>query len=400
MRPRTLFVDQSGVLGGAELYLMDIVCRLQSTGHVLLFEEGPFLERLKEEAIPAVVLGASRSVTGIERDGGWLQDLKSIPGILSLVRALSRKVSEYDVVFANSQKAFIVSALAAKWARRPLIWNLHDILTADHFSRGHRKIAVTFANLFADRVIVNSEATRASFVECGGDESKTHVVYNGIDAQSFQATDDEAARRLRYELGAGEKTVVGLFSRLTSWKGQHVLIEAAALNPDVHVWLVGGALFQDDAAYEGELRSMARALGVEDRVRFVGFRNDVPLVMKACDIIAHCSTAPEPFGRVIVEGMLASRPVIASKAGGAMEIVTDGETGLLVNPGDAGALSVAIRRLIDSPDEAQRISDRGYRSARERFSIDSIVKELETEIRKVVGELHGNAHPETSITSG
>ena len=399
MKPRTLFVDHAGVLGGAELFLLDVVCRLKSTGHVLLFEKGPFFDRLKEEIVPVSVIEAPDSVMGVDRSGGCLNDLLAIPGIVRMVYRVRRMALDFDVIYANSQKALIVCALAGKLARKPVIWNLHDIMTADHFSRSHRKIAISFANRLVDRVIVNSEATRQSFIDCGGDASKTHVVYNGIDASLFDSVDDETAENLKTELGLEDSRVVGLFSRLTPWKGQHVLIEAISRLPDVHALLVGGALFQDDATYENELHDLVRRLGVEDRVHFLGFRDDVPFLMKAMDIVVHCSTAPEPFGRVIVEAMLAKRPVIASSAGGALEIVEDGKTGLLTSPGDADALEAAIRKLLADPKSARNMARAGYSSAYGRFALESIVRELELEIRKVSCDSNVSTCPEASASA-
>lgn len=395
---RTLFVDHAGVLGGAELYLLDIVKHMRHDAQVVLFEDGPFMERLREEAVPASILEAPASVMGVERTGGKMQDLRAIPGIMKMVMRLRRLARKFDVVFANSQKALIIGALAGKIAMRPVIWNLHDILTADHFSASHRKIAVTLANRFVDHVIVNSEATRDAFSACGGNVEKTSIVYNGIDAARFQRISAEAVQDLRQSLGLGDSLVVGLFSRLTEWKGQHVLLKALAQLPDVHALLVGGALFQDDAAYERALRNSVEQLGMADRVHFLGFRDDVPRLMKVVDIVLHCSTAPEPFGRVIVEGMLARRPVIAANAGGAREIIVPGETGLLTAPGDDQALADAILELKEHPERRRRIAEAGFADAYRRFAIENIVQQIDNQIRFVLGDPNAIAIAETSAS--
>ncbi len=395
---RTLFVDHAGVLGGAELYLLDVVRHMRHNSRVVLFEDGPFMDRLKSEAIPTSILQGPDAVMGVERSGGKLQDLKAMPGIFQMVMRLRKLAKKFDVVYANSQKALIIGALAGKAAMRPVIWNLHDILTADHFSASHRKIAVMIANRFVDHVIVNSEATRDAFGACGGDLKKTSIIYNGIDASLFQSVDAQEVRDLRESLGLKDEIVVGLFSRLTEWKGQHVLLEAIAQLDDVHAVLVGGALFQDDAAYEQKLRGMVHELNIADRVHFLGFRDDVPRLMKSVDIVAHCSTSPEPFGRVIVEGMLAKKPVIAANAGGAKEIVTQNETGLLVEPSDPKALAEAIRRLKEHPGKSQEMAEAGFTDAYRRFAIENIVKQIENQIRKVIGGPNAVAITETSAS--
>ena len=130
--------------------------------------------------------------------------------------------------------------------------------------------------------------------------------------------------------------------------------------PEVQVVLVGDALFGEDA-YVERLKLRAAKPDLAGRVHFLGFQQDVPRLMRAMDVIVHCSTAPEPFGLVIVEGMLARRPVIASAAGGALEIMT-GESGLLVAPGDATALRSAITRLLENPELARRLAEEGASS--------------------------------------
>src|SRR5205814_42692 len=151
-------------------------------------------------------------------------------------------------------------------------------------------------------------------------------------------------------LPPGDNTI-GVFGRITRWKGQDVVLRALAKLSDVRAIFVGE---EEDREYANELRSLAN-----DRVRFLGFREDARELMSAVDCIVHVSTAPEPFGRVIVEGMLALRPVIATNAGGVPEIIEDGVSGILVAPGNADELAAAIRRVFSDPTEAARMAARG-----------------------------------------
>ena len=377
MSPRVLFLDHAAALGGAELYLLDVLRQRRADGvgaedRVILFEDGPLVGRLREAGVAVEVVTASARVQTVAREAGPRQALRAAPALVGQVLRLRRAARAADVVFANSQKALVVGALAAALARRPLVWNLHDILTAAHFSRFNARIAVGVANRFARRVIVNSEATRASFVEAGGDAARAHVVYNGIDPAPFDAVTEADVARVRAELGLTSAYVVGVFSRFSAWKGQHVLIEALAGLPAVHALFVGEALFGEDARYAADLRARVAALGLGARVHFAGFRADVPALMRAVDVVAHTSTAPEPFGRVIVEGMLAGKPVVATAAGGALEIVEDGVTGLLVPPGDAGALRAALARLAAAPEMASALGAAGRKNAAERFGLAAV----------------------------
>lgn len=385
MKPRILFVDHVGVLGGGELSLLDIVRAYRETSRVVLFQDGPFRERLEQAGVDVVLLRAQAAVSQVVREGGWMHDLQAVPEVLRLVWRLARLGRAYDVLYANSQKAMIVTALAGLVARRPVIWHLRDMMSADHFSGWHRRLAVGCANLMVRRVIANSQATRQAFVASGGRPEKVHVVYNGLDASVFEKVGDEEVQQLRASLGLADVPVVGVFSRLAAWKGQHVLIEALAALPEVHALLVGHALFDADRAYAADLRAQAARLGVADRVHFLGFRRDVPSLLKVTDVVLHTSVAPEPFGRVIAEGMLAERPVIATRAGGALEIIEPGRTGLLVPPGDPEVLAGAIRNVLERADRRQALARNGRAEAQQRFSVEAMREGLRQHIEAAAG---------------
>jgi glycosyltransferase involved in cell wall biosynthesis len=299
---------------------------------------------------------------------------------------VARRAADFDVLFANSQKALVVGALAARMAGKKLIWYLHDILTADHFSALNRKVSATLGNRCADRVIANSEASRQAFIACGGSSKRTTVVYNGIDAASDSETEiAAAARQVRGEFGWNGAKVVGVFSRLAPWKGQQVMLDALAQIPELHAIFVGAPLFGDEMCYQRELEARTETLGLTKRVRFLGFREDIPALLQAVDLVAHTSVAPEPFGRVIVEGMLAGKPVVATRAGGACEIIEDGVTGRLVTPGDPDALAQILRGLIERPEEARRLGRAGQVSAGQRFSVETMLRGIEREVAAVMG---------------
>src|SRR5690606_26419179 len=178
---------------------------------------------------------------------------------------------------------------------------------------------------------VNSMATGSALAEAGFNDRNVDLVYNGIDENRFRPMSADARALGRRVLGLdADSRVVGLFGRIARWKGQQVLIEALADLPGVTALIVGAPLFQDDMLYLAEIESLASRLGVDDRVVFAGSRSDVAGLMPLCDVVAHTSVAAEPFGRVIVEAMLCSVPVVATRAGGALEILGDDEHGLLI----------------------------------------------------------------------
>jgi glycosyltransferase involved in cell wall biosynthesis len=371
----TLFVDHAGVLGGAELSLLDIASALGKRAEVLLLADGPFRPALEARDVRVTVtalgaLGAVKKETRVPSPAALVD-------ALGVSRAVARHARRRAVICANSQKAFVVCAAAGILARRPVVWHLRDILAAPHFSATNVRAAVTLANLRATRVIANSHATAAAFTAAGGRESLVRVVHNGIDPAPFDAVTDAEAADVRAALGLPATAfVVALFGRFHPWKGQQVLLQALPSLAGVHALFVGAPLFGEEL-FASALRAEAEKLGLAARVHFTGFRDDIPALMRSADIVVHASVYPEPFGRVIVEGMLARRPVVATRAGGVGEIVTDGETGVLVPPGDVDALVSAISGLLADPARAIAIALRGAEHAKAHFSVSAMVAGVE-----------------------
>jgi len=371
------------VLSGAELVLLDIARHYADSSKVLLFAGGPFCEHLEQAGVAVEVLPAPRAVSEVSREGGGMRDLHAVPGVFKLAWRVARLARGYDILYANSQKALVIGALAGKLAGKPVIWHLHDMLTPDHFSQKRRWLAVTLANHMVVRIIANSRASAAAFVESGGRAERVRVVYNGIDPSPFEsvASTSTEVDILREELDLARVPIVSVFSRLAPWKGQHVLLEAIVHLPGVHALLVGEALFGEDT-YAKALHKQAETLGIVDRVHFLGFRRDIPRLMRLSNIVVHTSTAPEPFGRVIVEGMLARRPVVATRAGGVTEIVEDGISGVLVPQGDPKPLAKALTDLLDDPYKGCALAEAGRVVALERFSLQAMLEGIEEQVQE------------------
>ena len=378
-KKRILFVSYTAVLGGGELCLLDFAHAYRETSQVLLLTDGVLKKRLEDLAVKVEACQASRSLANVKVSSG-LASLKSIGDLWRLGKLVAQRSKAFDLIHANNQKGFVVSAIAKLFGGAPVVWHLHDILTADIFSSTNRRIAVTLANWFATRVIVNSKATGEAFVAAGGKRELLRIVYNGFDGEVFDRIDSDRAQSLRSELGIpSDLPLVGMFSRLSYWKGQHILLEAASKLPDVHVLLVGDALF-GEAEYTEKLKNIAAQPSLQGRVHWLGFRQDIPELMKACDAIAHCSTAPEPFGRVIVEAQLAKRPAIATIGGGTNEIIENGVTGLLIPPNNSQLLADAMQQIFSDRAATQKMVETAYAQAKTKFSIPSVCEAFEIAI--------------------
>ena len=378
-RQRVLFVDHAAVMGGAELSLLDLAIAYRETSQVLLFEDGPFRERLESSGVNVHVAAASKSLLSVRASSG-LSALKVLPGLWSMAQYIREHSQGFDLIHANSQKAAVAAAIAHWMGAPPMVWHLRDILTASHFSQLNRRLAIILANAQASQVIVNSRATGEAFIEAGGKPDLVRLVYNGVASQPFDYVTHEQIRDIRAELGIAPATpLVGSFSRLSYWKGQHVLLDALRALPQVHAMIVGNALFGEDE-YANQLKTLADSPELAKRVHWMGFRSDIPALMKACTIVVHTSTEPEPFGRVIVEGQLAQRPVVATNAGGAKELIKDGVTGRLIPPNDVIALRQVLRELLDNSTLAQTLAEQGFSYAQKAFSLETLLSTFDSVI--------------------
>ncbi|MCG8512232.1 MAG: glycosyltransferase family 4 protein, partial [Rhodospirillales bacterium] len=273
---------------------------------------------------------------------------------------------EADCLYANSLTAMIVCSLAGRWTRQPVIWHVHDILTREHFSAINLRVCRIAARLGVTRAIANSHATADAFRQRISQRIPVDVIYNGIDERRFVDLPPANLKR--------ERCVIGVFGRLAPWKGQHVLLKALTHLPDTELMIVGDALF-GETDYVERLHKYVDEHDLTDRVRFMGFRDDIPELLAQCDIVAHTSTAPEPFGRVVVEAMLAGRPIVATRAGGVPELVEHGRTGILVSAGDADALAAALSDLIKDTNKRYALAEAGQRNALKRFTLRQILQQ-------------------------
>ena len=381
---RVLFLDQTGQLGGAELCLVDIAKYYRDNTLVGLFVDGPLRDLLEQHHIPVQVLG--NQPLQVRKDSGVIEGFKSLSQLLPLIFQVVQKATDYDLIYANTQKALVVGTLASFFSGRPLVYHLHDILSPDHFSPTNRVLAVTLANRFVSLVITNSQATQEAFVEAGGRKDITTVVYNGFDPGKYQFP-ETAINRIRQQLGLDGRFVIGHFSRLSPWKGQHLLLEALVDCPnDVTAIFVGDCLFGEQD-YAEHLNQLVRGLKLEERVKFLGFQSDVVPLMHTCDLITHTSIAPEPFGRVIVEAMLCGRPVVAAAAGGVVELIEDGKTGWLFSLGNSQQLAEIIVNIKQKPEKAQKIADNSKSKAIQNFRLELINQQILRLLSQIIASI-------------
>lgn len=374
---RLLFLTHVGDPGGAE-YKMLTLCEGFPQVEVITFAHGSLQALLNDAGIAASVIEAPAALQQFRREDGLLAALKTLPALTVTLHRLARALTGADVLIPMSQKAFVLTALLKPFVRKPIVWYMNDLVSKAHFNPRTIALLTRLARYSANYVIVNSESSKHQWLCGGGDAQRTRISYSGIDIGGFDSakgsvTDIQCVRR---EFAADHTPLVAIVGRVSSWKGQDVFLDALSQVPEVAGVIIGEALF-GERSFETSIKERILNTELNTRVTMAGHRNDIPNLLAAADIVVHCSTAPEPFGRVIVEAMLAGTPVIAADSGGPTEIITHGRTGYLTPPGDAQALAVMIKYVLAHPDERRQIATRAQQESRQRFSGKAMIRDLQ-----------------------
>ncbi len=356
------------ILGGGEESLLELTRALGAAGHErILACPGDGEVAARARAAGAEIWRLSMPRLGGPRVLAWPVS------VLALARRLRR--AGVEVVHANTSRAMAYCAPAARLAGLPVIWHVR-------VSDPDPRLDPILGSL-ADRIVVISDAVAARFAAARpGLRRRVRRVHNGVDTARFHPARSGAG--VRRELGIEPSApVVGILGRLEPAKGHRVFLEAAAglarQFPHCRFLVVGrGPL-------EGDLVATCRALGLLPgrQVVFAGSRADAAPVVAALDVLVLASER-EHFGRVLIEAMAGGRPVVATAAGGVPEIVVDGETGLLVPPGDPEAMADAIGRVLADAALAGRLGKAGRRRAEACFSLEEHARAIEAVYREVV----------------
>lgn len=306
--------------------------------------------------------------------------------ILPYVRRLYRIARHWGIEMIHHNNGLDVRAvLLAKWLRVPLI----------AYQRGTEwdSPTVRYISRFVDAYVANSKATKDVLLKLGLPSERIGVIYPPIDCERFHPTIDPSRQRGEFGLSGGELTF-GILGTLLKWKGHDVFLKAARLVmeavPNARAFVIG-EVPDGTTQYRDELVRLARELGIESRTVFTGFRKDIPELIQLLDVVVHASVEPEPFGRVIAEGMAMGKPVVAAMNGGPLEIIRDGQTGFLVPSGDLEKLAHRIIGLLTDRSRADALGRNARQDAVARFSPRSHARLVEQVYENVLAA-HGRAH--------
>jgi glycosyltransferase involved in cell wall biosynthesis len=370
-RPRTvLYLHSSAGRYGADRQLALIVRGLDRDRYrplVVLPERGELAGDLEEARVEVHV----RPLAVLRRG---LLSPTGLPGLaLRLAgdaRALGRLAREREVALVHTNTSVTLGGVAAaRAAGAPHVWHVREIYAGfERWLRVHRRLLRSAAALPCV-----SEPVRAQLAGA----PQAAVLHDGL-AMAPASLDRGSARAA---LGLAEEgVVVALVARISGWKGHDMLVRALAdpalAGADVRV-VLAGAPWPGQERHLSALRELAAELGVADRVTLVGYRPDPAEVYAAADLVAVPSTRPDPLPNAALEAAAAGRCVVGSDHGGLPEIVRHGETGVLVAPGDPGALARALAVLAADPERRARMGAAAAADVRERFAPERLLERVQ-----------------------
>ncbi len=402
-RLRVVYLDHVARLSGGEIALLRLLPHLRRVNaHVILGEEGPLAARLAQAGISVEVLPIAAAARDARKDTVRLGGA-SPAALLSTLAYLARltlrlRQLKPDLVHTNSLKAGVYGSLAANAAGVPVVWHLRDRIAADYLPRPAVRLVRELVGCLADGVVANSTATLDT-LEAGAHDrdrgrranSDSVALSNHRDRPGAPAAGTRDQSRIHHVIpdsvepspypraADSPTTTFGIIGRIAPWKGQDLFVRAfAAAFPTAgaeRAVIVGAPLFGEESC-ERELRELIAQLGLAERVRLRGFREDVWSELARIDVLVHASVIPEPFGQVVLEGMAAGLPVIAPDEGGPAEVIADGETGRLYAARSVDALAAAMRTLSTDPQARERLGS-AARSAIEAYHPARVGEQLE-----------------------
>lgn len=364
-----LYLHETSKISGAENSLLNLAGNIDKKRFAPVFalpEEGPLSLELKKMGIEVAKIG--------------FPSIRKGKGVFRALKELARLVKGKDILLmhSNSIRTHIYASVVGRLHNVPVIWHQRNLITGEIADPDR------LLSFLPQAIICNSSAVARRFAARGKLPAKVKVVINGVDTQRFNPAVDP--RKIRDEfMISPEETVIGISSRFGKEKDHETFFKAAKLvleDPQCaglrfRFLVAGAAVFDSDKWREAALLDITKGLGITDKVKFIGFRQDMPEVYAAMDIFVLTSLA-EPCGRVLFEAMAMGKPVVATDSGGTPEIVVDKETGILIPPADPRALAQALIFLARNKDSARKMGEAGRKLIERRFTIMENVRQTES----------------------
>jgi glycosyltransferase involved in cell wall biosynthesis len=321
-----LLHSSSDLYGASKILLYTVEAMVSQNNHVcvMLEDDGLLVDELKKR-------GANVEITNL---GVLRRKYFNLSGILNRVREITQahkyiksfiRKNKISLVYSNTT-AVLVGAFAAKGVNVKHIWHVHEIITTPKIFAW---IIGKMLDRYSARIIVVSDAVRKHWLKyVHGDKIKT--IHNGIEYSEFLSDGPSIDNELNRQK---ETIVIGMIGRVHYWKGQEYFLRIAEIlhrnNRNILFVMVGDAYNGYEYLYD-KLAKFKKSLSLEHVVRDLGFRTDIPNILRSFDIFVLPSILPDPFPTVILEAMASAKVVVATNLGGVTEMIVDKESGYLI----------------------------------------------------------------------
>ena len=371
-----LITDPHSQGGGQVRYVSTLADGLVQRGHSVTIGCRPGSVLVEHAKAAGAVACDTFNFKGGVRPEAWRKDLSEAIRFLKEMRP--------DIIHVNGSQDHWTLAVANYWleAPVPLLRTRHNTyVVKDNLpNRLLNRHWTDFQIVVCDKVRRDLAGHPAFYAE------RLCTIHNGVDAALY-APDPELRQKARAEFDCADTDVVcGIVARLVDAKGHEFLFRAAAQLkeecPQLRILVFGQGVL------EKPLRILATELGIAPKVRFLGFRNDMPYCVQAFDICAQPSIDCDTSSFSMKEQMATGIPVIASDYGGLTEIITNGVEGFIVPAGTVAPLAEALKTLVEAPDLRDEMGRAGTKRAKEDFSSDVFVERTLDVYRQVIKQ-HG-----------
>ncbi len=379
---KVLFVITRLAAGGAPSVTLSMLKSLRENGYDVELATG--LAGKGERDLLPEIKDKDYKVTVIPELVRNVRPLKDLIALGKLRKLM--KEGKYDVVHTHTTKAGILGRLAANQAKVPhVIHSPHGHIFHGYFNPVLIKLYVmleTMAARWTQKTITLTEKEKKEYLALGiGVPGEYECIYNGIDVDKYCDPDlSVKAERRRLNIST-TATVLLTVGRLVHVKGHRHLLEAVASmgheeSADVHCLIIG------DGDLREELESQAHELGISEKISFLGHQNNITPFLMISDLFV-LPSLNEGFGLVVIEAMASGLPIIATNVGGVPEIVKDGETGILVSPGESSALKNGILTLLKDREILRQIGNQNRERVQREFSL----KQMNDKVEKLYDEV-------------
>lgn len=364
--------SSSGLYGSSKVFLESIKTFVQEgyTVTAVLSEEGPLCNEIRKANAEVVIirLGVIRkkyfTLIGVIN-----RIYYSFKAFLSLKKIIREK--NIDLVYSNTT-AVLTGAFAAKAMNKKHIWHVHEIIEQPILL--YRFIAWMLSN-YCHKAIAVSQALLNHWQKKIQD-NKFILVHNGFDYTEFTKQKPSLKEELNI---AGDTVIIGTIGRIAERKGQDYFLEIAgklnAKKNNLRFVIVGDPLPGSEQLYDS-LKAIAEKENIIDYVYFTGFREDIGNLLNTFDIFILPSVLPDSLPTVILEAMAAGRPVVATRQGGAPEMIKENETGLLIPLNEATKAADMIETLINNKELMMQMGEAGHKRVRQYFSLASFREQI------------------------